>query len=155
MITNRPLTKNFTLHELIMSQTGTRMNFTEQFSPDRTVVKNLEKLCENILQPLREGIRSSLSVSSGFRCPRVNRAIGGARRSQHLTGQAADIQDFKHGNEYLLRKILELNLPFDQVINEFGYQWVHVSFAHRNARRQILEAYKDRNNRTLYRTLVI
>jgi zinc D-Ala-D-Ala carboxypeptidase len=155
MIEDKKLSKNFTLHELLTSQTAVRQGYNEQFEPSKQVVDNLENLCTKILQPLRDGIRCSVKVSSGFRCPRVNTAIGGSKTSQHLAGQAADIQDFKHGNEYLLRKIVELGLPFDQLINEFNYQWVHVSFSPRKPRREILEAYKDASDKTKYRPIVI
>jgi len=107
----------------------------------------------NILQPLRDAIKTPVHVNSGFRCERVNTSIGGATKSQHLSGQAADIEDFKNGNEFLLRKIVEMKLPFDQLINEFNYQWVHVSFDPKRNRRQILEAVKDKDFKTVYRNL--
>jgi len=153
MIPNRPLTKNFWLHEMLVSQTAARLGFTEQFEPSDKVVENLELLCVNILQPLRDAIRTPVHVNSGYRSLRTNISIGGASRSQHLIGQAADIEDFKNGNEFLLRKIVELRLPFDQIINEFDYQWVHVSFDPNRRRKQVLEAVKDKNFKTVYRTI--
>lgn len=153
MVPNRPLSKNFSLHEMLSSQTATRQGFTEQFDPPVAVVKNLEALCLKVLQPLRDVLKYSIHVSSGYRCLRLNTSIGGAIKSQHLSGQAADVEDFKNGNEYLLRKIVELKLPFDQVINEFGYQWVHVSFNTNRSRKQILEAVKDKNFKTTYKTI--
>src|SRR5688572_24778844 len=152
MIANRPLSKNFFLHEMLASQTAVRMGYTEQFEPPESVVINLEALCKNILQPLRDALGHSLRVSSGFRCHRVNIDIGDATKSQHVTGHAADIEDFEDGNEQLLRKIVELRLPFDQVINEFGYQWVHVSFDPSRARKQVLEAVKQ-NGKTVYKEI--
>lgn len=153
MPSNRQLTKNFSLRELLVSETAARFNFTEQYEPPEAVVKNLEQLCIKILQPLRDVLKYPIHVNSGYRCPRTNTSIGGAARSQHLTGHAADIEDFKNGNEYLLHKIVELKLPFDQIINEFGYQWVHVSFDPTRNRRQVLEAVKDTQHKTVYRTL--
>lgn len=67
-----------------------------------------------------------------------------------MTGQAADIIDLTHGNEYLLKKIKELNLPFDQLIDEFGFRWVHVSYDPSRNRRQILQAQKDAKGKTIY-----
>ena len=151
MLPDRPFTKNFTLHEMLTSQTASRMGFAEQYEPSEKIISNLEALCENVLQPLRDTIKSPVIVSSGYRCLRVNTVIGGAAKSQHLTGHAADIQDFKNGNEFLLRKIVELELPFDQLINEFNFDWVHVSFDPRRDRRQVLEAYRDKNFKTRYR----
>ena len=153
MIPNRQLTKNFWLNEMLVSQTAARFGFNEQFEPSENIVKHLESLAVNILQPLRDAIKTPVHVNSGFRCERVNTSIGGATKSQHLSGQAADIEDFKNGNEFLLRKIVEMKLPFDQLINEFNYQWVHVSFDPKRNRRQILEAVKDKDFKTVYRNL--
>ncbi len=147
------LSKNFSLRELLVSETAARFNFTEQYEPSEAVIKNLEQLCINILQPLREALKYPIHVNSGYRCPRTNASIGGASKSQHLTGHAADIEDFKNGNEQLLRKIVELKLPFDQIINEFGYKWVHVSYDPKRNRRQVLEAVKDANQKTVYRVI--
>jgi len=153
MIPNRNLSKNFSLHEMIVSESAARFDFLEQYDPPDAVVLNLEQLCKNILQPLRDGLKYPLHVNSGYRCPRVNSSIGGAAKSQHLTGHAADIADFKNGNEFLLRKIVELKLPFDQMINEFHFRWVHVSFDPAKNRRQVLEAVKDKEHRTVYRVM--
>ena len=153
MIPNSLLTKNFSLHEMLTSQAAARFGFDEQFDPPKQVVRNLELLCANTLQPLRDAIKASVHVNSGYRCLRVNSFIGGASKSQHLTGHAADIEDFKNGNEFLMRKILELKLPFDQIINEFNFQWVHVSFDPKRNRKQVLEAVKDKNFKTIYRPL--
>lgn len=155
MAPDRPLTRNFSLHEMLASQTAARMGFTEQYEPSKEVIENLETLCKKILQPLRDATKTPIIVSSGYRCLRVNTVIGGAAKSQHLTGEAADIQDFKNGNEFLLRKIVELKLPFDQLINEFDFHWVHVSYDPKRNRRQVLEAYKDKNFRTRYRAFQV
>ena len=140
---------------MLVSEAAARLSFDEQFDPSADVVKNLEALSKNILQPLRDGMKSSVRVNSGYRCLRVNTAIGGSATSQHLTGHAADIQDLKNGNEFLLRKIIELKLPFDQIINEFGYKWIHVSYDPKKNRRQILEAVKDKNSKTVYKPFKI
>ncbi|MEO7991581.1 MAG: D-Ala-D-Ala carboxypeptidase family metallohydrolase [Chryseolinea sp.] len=153
MIPNHQFTKNFWLNEMLVSQTAARFGFTEQLEPSAKVVTNLELLCINILQPLRDAIKTPVHVSSGYRCLRVNTSIGGATKSQHLIGQAADIEDFKNGNEFLLRKIVELKLPFDQIINEFNYQWVHISYDPKRRRKQVLEAVKDKNFKTVYRAI--
>jgi zinc D-Ala-D-Ala carboxypeptidase len=153
MTPNRKLSKNFSLHEMLVSETAARFSFMEQFEPSQAVIDNLEQLCIKILQPLRNGVKSPIHINSGYRCPRVNSSIGGASKSQHLTGHAADINDFQNGNEFLLRKIIELKLPFDQVINEFNFRWIHISFDPAKNRRQMLEAVKDKNHRTVYKTM--
>jgi len=132
------LSKNFTLAEMLESQTARRHGIDEQFMPPAKVVDNLQALVKNILQPLRDKV-GPISVSSGYRCKRVNTIIKGAASSQHLTGQAADIKGAN--NKALFDAIIEMKLPFDQLIWEFGTKanpaWVHVSFGPRN-RRQVL-----------------
>jgi hypothetical protein len=149
------LTKNFSLNELLESQTARRLGIAEQFNPSQEVIKNLKALCENILQPLRDNLRIAIAVNSGYRCSTLNKKIGGSLTSQHMTGHAADIECYPIGNEKLLKKIVELKLPFDQIINEFNYAWVHVSYDPKRNRRKVLEAYKDANNKTQYREIAV
>lgn len=135
------LSPNFTLAELTATNTGL------ENKPTAAEVANLRALAVNVLQPLRDAIQVPLIVSSGFRSDRVNRAVGGSATSQHRLGQAADISTRAMGAEDLARRIVELRLPFDQLIQEFG-TWVHVSYGPRN-RRQVLTAVR-RNGRTVY-----
>lgn len=141
MIEDKQLSKNFSLYEFLHSQAASRFKVTEQFEPSQEVVNNLTNLCREVIQPLRDAVDTPLTVSSGYRCPKVNGLVGGQTKSQHLTGQAADLICPGKGNAYLFNKIIELKLPFDQLIWEYGTDkepdWVHVSFGPRN-RRQIL-----------------
>ena len=130
--------KYFTLQELCNSATAKRKGIDN--TPDESVKRNLTLLVENILDPLREAWGEPIIVTSGYRCGRLNKAIGGAKKSQHMTGHAADIRtvsDKPSENRRLFEKIRELKLPYDQLIDEYGYNWVHVSYSSRN-RRQIL-----------------
>ena len=131
--------KYFTLNELTASATAKRKGIDN--TPDATVRANLTALVANILDPLREAYGKPIVVSSGYRSPKLNRAVGGAAKSQHVTGQAADIHtlsDTPADNKKLFDLILSLKLPFDQLINEYNFNWVHVSYSPRN-RRQILK----------------
>lgn len=134
------LTKDFTLEEMTRSETATRHGFKEQFAPNEEVRANLKQLCENILQPLREKLGVKVIVTSGYRSKRTNNAVGGSATSQHVEGQAADIRVNGISPIEICRKIKEFELPFDQLIEEFG-QWVHVSYSPRH-RRQVLQATK-------------
>lgn len=138
------LTKNFYLDEMLASQSAVRLGFDEQFSPDQTIIDNLRALCENVLQPLRDGLQRAILTSSGYRCPRVNQAIGGAKTSQHLFGMAADINVGHLTTEQLYQRIKNSGLVFDQLIQEFD-RWVHVSYNPNIAanRRQCLRAVKE------------
>ena len=148
MATDIQFTKNFSLQELLL--TSHRMFDEEQYNPPADVIENLRALCINILQPLRDALGTPVNINSGYRCPSLNASIGGATNSQHMTGQAADIIDLTHGNVFLFNKIKEMNLPFDQMIDEFEFRWVHVSYDPVRHRHDILQAKKDANGKTIY-----
>lgn len=130
--------KYFTIAELTKSATASRRRIDN--TPSSTIKANLTELVDNILDPLREAWGAPIIVSSGYRSPKLNRAVGGAKTSQHMYGQAADIRtvsDKPSDNKKLFDLILKLNLPYDQLIDEYGYNWIHVSYSPRN-RKQIL-----------------
>jgi zinc D-Ala-D-Ala carboxypeptidase len=149
------LSRNFTLAELLKSDTAVRHNLQEQFNPPIQIVNNLGALCVNVLQPLRDAVKQPIYVTSGYRCDRLNTIVGGSRNSQHRKGEAADIEleldgNLKAGNKLLFETIIALDLPFDQLINEFDYSWIHVSFTtRRKPRQQILQAVR-RNGKVVY-----
>ena len=144
------LSKNFTLGEMIQSQTAIRKNIDN--NPNGDQILNLIDLCDNVLQPLRDAI-GPIRISSGFRSQKLNVAIGGAASSQHcaLNGAAADIDMGERNAEIF--EWLKSNVDFDQLIWEFGDKsnpsWVHVSYKEGKNRNQILKAIKE-NGRTKY-----
>lgn len=136
------LSKNFSLAELTESQTGRRHNIKEQFNPPQEVIQNLKELCEKVLQPIRDKV-GAIKVSSGYRSPQVNKIVGGATSSQHLTGEAVDISGINISNAELFKAIKDSNLPYDQLLWEYGTKsnpaWVHVSYtSNRKPRKQVL-----------------
>lgn len=134
--------KYFTLAELTKSATAKRKGINN--TPGLVETNALKALVENILDPLRAAYGKPIIVTSGFRCYLLNRAVGGAPSSQHVKGEAADIRsvsDKPEDNKRLFDLIRQLHLPFDQLINEYGYDWVHVSYGKRH-RRQVLDAKK-------------
>ena len=142
------LTDHFTLAEMLDSDKAVIKGYTEQFFPSAGVIQNLRLLCENVLEPLREQADRPVNVSSGYRCQRVNAQVGGSFTSQHMTGQAADFKVSGLTIPQTIELIRALDLPFDQLINEFG-RWVHVSYSARD-RRQVMIASKNRYNKTIY-----
>jgi len=136
------LTANFSLAEL----TATGRNLPNV--PTEGEIANLRMLAEKVLQPLRDALGKPVRVNSAFRSEAVNRAVGGTATSQHRLGQAADIHVPGMSSVELAKKIVELGLPFDQVIEEFG-SWVHVSYGPRH-RRQQLTATAEKG-KTVYR----
>lgn len=137
--------KHYTLEELTASQTAVRHSLDN--TPGPVELAALKELVKHVLDPLREGIGAPVTVNSGYRGPAVNRKTGGATSSQHTLGQAADIVVKGKTVMQVCKKIIQLKLPFDQLIYEFG-AWTHVSYGPRN-RRQILTASKV-NGKTVY-----
>jgi len=135
--------KYFTISELTQTTHGKNI-------PNEEQIENLKLLVEKVLDPAREELNAPIKVTSGFRSIEVNNAIGGAKNSQHLHGQAADIVCFD--NKKLFR-ILQ-DMEFDQLIYEFGNDeqpgWIHVSFSKVLNRNQILRAIKSKG-KTVYK----
>jgi uncharacterized protein YcbK (DUF882 family) len=128
--------KHFTLNELTRSVTARRLGIDN--TPPPAAVASLNRLVEQVLDPLREAWGGPIHVNSGYRCPALNRAIGGAPRSQHMKGEAADITvGSQLDNARLYHLLMQLQLPVDQAINERDFAWIHVSCGPRN-RRQYL-----------------
>jgi len=123
--------------------------------PNDEQLNNMELLAEKVFEPLREWVGGPIKINSFFRCPELNKAIGGSSKSQHCHGQAIDIDDTygKVANSEMYHYIKE-NLDFDQIIWEFGDDdnpnWVHVSYvSEEDNRRRCLRAYRS-NNKTAY-----
>lgn len=128
--------KYFTLKELTESSTAKQFNISND--PNETITQNLINLVNYILDPLREAWGSPIYVTSGYRSPELNKKVKGAKTSQHILGQAADIKGGdKITNKKLFQLIQSLKLPYDQLIDEYDYSWIHISYSPRN-RRQIL-----------------
>ncbi len=148
------LSKNFTLAELTFSQTAARRNIANK--PSAKQVDALRALCVNILQPVRDALGQPLTVTSGYRSPTLNSSVKGSKTSQHMHGQAADIVCFAIPTKELFKRILQLGLPFDQIIYEGGRTsiWVHVSFeADGGNRGEILAASFPKSGGVKYRAL--
>lgn len=129
--------KWFTIDELCRSETAQRKGINN--TPTDNVRKNLTALVDNVLDPLRDWYGKPIRVNSGYRCTALNKAVGGVASSQHLTGQAADIDTNDTAENRRLMKHIEGNLDFDQLIWENGGAWVHVSYrADGKNRRQVL-----------------
>lgn len=121
--------KYFTMAELVQSAVARTLHIDNR--PGKTEQLNLVALVTNILDPVREKLGEPIYVSSAYRSPRLNRAVGGVADSQHMKGEAADVYTKSvDGNKRLYD--LMLNMPFDQLIWERGDDkapaWVHVSY---------------------------
>ena len=137
------ITENFTLEELTKSATATRLGIDN--TPNTEQFNNLKALCVNVLQPIREAYGKPIKVSSGFRCEKLNKAVGGSATSEHRYGMAADIHSLSDtllDNMELWRVIRSLDLDFGQLIWEYGSNvgpdWIHISYNPKRNRKQIL-----------------
>lgn len=128
--------KYFSIEELSKSKAAQYLKI--QNIPGEREAKNLEKLVDNVLDPLREEFRGAIIVNSGYRCTELNNALRGAKNSHHLKGCAADITAGSKAMNKILFRIIEKHLPFTQLIDEKDYQWVHVSYDENDLRKQIL-----------------
>jgi len=145
------LSKNFSLLEVTRSSTAKRIGIDN--APNKEHLNNIQALIRKIVQPLRDAI-GPIRISSGYRSPELNRAIGGSNKSQHCKGQALDLQFWEGGemnNKKIYDWILSSGIDFDQMINEFDYSWIHISFNEFKNRKQVLEAYKDEDGDTRYK----
>jgi len=140
------LGEGFQLSEFVRSSTAARLGLDN--TPDMNAVCRLAALVEHVLVPLRRAV-GPIRITSGYRSPQVNRAVGGSLTSQHCTGEAADIKAVHdHQAEELARVVADLDLPVDQCIwyePEVGGH-VHISHVYEGrGRRQYLRCYRDAN----------
>lgn len=151
------LSPNFSLHELTKSETALRLDIDN--TPGEAETENLRLLCEKVLQPVRDHFGKGVKVNSGFRSSATNQATGGSKSSDHVKGQAADIEIPGVANADLARWIMD-NLDYTQLILEFytpgipDSGWVHVSYDPNNLKKQDLTATKVAGKTTYLNGLV-
>ena len=153
--------KYFTLSELTKSATARRLGIDNEADAD--VRANITALVDNVLDPLRTKWGMPIIVTSGYRCPKLNAAVGGAANSQHTKGMAADIRtvsDTPADNMRLLRCLLNSGIVFDQVICEYPDaqgrpDWIHVSFKRLGGNRKNRLTAVRKNGRTVYASGIV
>ena len=153
------LSKNFSLAEMIKSQTAARMGMDNNPSEDE--VENLRLLCERVLQPVRDHFNHTVTISSGYRNEILSQKIGSSSTSQHCAGEAADFEIFGTPNNEVSDWIKE-NLMWDQLILEYwtpgepNSGWVHIAYNPDSSEniKQNLRAYKDEDNKTQYKPML-
>lgn len=128
--------KYFTFKEMIQSDAAKSKGIEN--IPAWEQIEALKTLIEAILDPLREWYGKPIYVNSGYRSEALNKAVEGASNSQHLLGQAADIDTGSKAENKKLFDYIKDNLEFDQLIDEKDLAWVHVSYNKNHNRKQVL-----------------
>jgi len=147
------ISKHISYKEAIKSNTALRLNIDN--TPDSISLTNMTGVAHNIFEPLRLWVGGPIKINSFYRCPKLNKAIGGSKRSQHCEGRAIDIDDtFGYKTNAEMFHYIKNNLNFDQMIWEFGDDnnpaWVHVSFDSLDGNRgRLLKAIKQ-NGKSKY-----
>lgn len=142
------LSDHFQLSEFTRSETASRYGIDN--TPGDAEIAALRALCLNVIEPIRTHFGVPITISSGYRSPEVNRRIGGSSSSQHMKGEAADLNVWGvNVTEVFDWIVFYSGLEFDQCIHEFG-SWVHISYTERNQNRYMaLNAYRH-GGRTRY-----
>lgn len=129
------LSKNFTLEEFTISQTAARRGINN--FPSLDIIDTLIYTASQ-LELVRKNLSQPIIISSGYRCPELNKAVGGSKTSQHVEGKAVDFTSPRFGiPKQIITRILCSNIQFDQLILEYE-RWVHISFNKDNMRQQAL-----------------
>ncbi len=150
------ISEHITYAESIHSNTAKRKGIDNTPSPIH--VETMELTARKIFEPLREWVGGPIKVTSMYRSPALNEAIGGSKTSQHMKGQAMDLDDvYGYKSNAEMYHWIKDNLNFDQLIWEFGTDvnpnWIHVSYVNdEDNRNRCLKAYKE-NGRTKYKVI--
>jgi|TARA_R110002126_G_scaffold269248_1_gene412965 zinc D-Ala-D-Ala carboxypeptidase len=150
------ISKHVSYKEGVRSNTALRLGIEN--TPGAEQLEKMEIVAKEVFEPLREWVGGPIKVNSFFRGEKLNKAVGGSTKSQHMSGQAMDIDDgFGHRSNADMYGFIKENLNFDQMIWEFGDDenpdWVHVSFVSKEENRnRCLKAYKEKG-RTKYKVI--
>ena len=144
------MTEHFSLEELIASDTAVRKGIDNTPTPE--VIGHLQVLAE-LLEHVRAILKHPLHISSGYRSPALNEAVGGVNTAGHLSahclGLAADFTCREFGTPLDIVKVLDsVGLDFDQLIQEGT--WVHIATKVSGNRREVLTAHFTNGQKTTY-----
>jgi zinc D-Ala-D-Ala carboxypeptidase len=136
------ISEHLSLSEVIRSESAKRNGISNMPTPEH--IENFKILAAKVFEPIREHFGVPIRISSGYRSAELNKCVNGSSTSQHSSGEAIDIdQDYTTITNKQVFEYIKDNLTFDQLINEFDYSWVHVSYkANGKQRGEVLEAYK-------------
>jgi len=147
------ISEHVSYNEAIYSETALRLNIKNE--PNDYQISNMVGIANHVFEPLREYVGGPIKITSMFRNEILNRAIGGAKRSQHMEGRAMDLDDtFGHKTNAEMYKFIKENLNFDQLVWEFGTDenpnWIHVSYVSDEENRNRCLKAERVNGKTVY-----
>lgn len=130
------ISKHISYKEATQSTTALKNNISN--IPSEQELVNMKLVAEKCFEPLRKWYGKPIKINSFYRCKELNIKVGGSKTSQHVVGQAIDIDtDSKEENIKLFNWCKD-NLEFDQLINEYDYSWIHISYKESGNKNQIL-----------------
>jgi len=130
------ISKHISIEEATLSPTALRLGIDN--TPNEDVLVNMKLVAERCFEPIRNWYGKPIKVNSFYRCDALNKAVKGSAKSQHVQGKAMDISTGTKAGNKLIYEWAKNNLIFDQLINEFDYAWVHISYNKNNNRNQTL-----------------
>lgn len=132
--------KHFNLSEFFQSSTAAKNGIKNEPSPDEkaTIVRNINLLVDNVLDPVRDMVNAPIIITSGYRCPQVNRLVGGVDNSQHMSGCAADFHVMGSTVLMMWQVFLSIydTMDFDQLIYYPNKNIIHVSYMENGNRHE-------------------
>ena len=135
--------KFFSIEELTQSATAKRLGIDN--TPSDKIKKNLTLFINTVLDPIREDWGSPIIVSSGYRCPELNKAVGGANTSGHQYGYCADLQvkggmkKIRELADFIFKWMKDHNMKFDELIWEKsgGVTWLHFCWIGKDGKQRM------------------
>ena len=130
------ISKHISIEEATLSPTALRLGIDN--TPNEEILVNMKLVAERCFEPIRNWYGKPIKVNSFYRCDALNKAVKGSATSQHVQGKAMDISTGNKAGNKLIYEWAKNNLIFDQLINEYDYAWVHISYNKNNNRNQTL-----------------
>lgn len=132
--------KHFNLSEFFRSSTAAKNGIKNEpsFDEKATIVRNINLLVDNVLDPIRDKLCTPVIITSGYRCPKVNKLVGGANNSQHMSGCAADfhVKGFTRSMMYNVFFGIYYTIDFDQIIYYRNKNIIHISYVENGNRHE-------------------
>lgn len=130
------ISTNITYEEATQSPTAKRLGIDN--TPDEVVLYRMKVVAQECFEPLRNWYGKPIKINSFYRCPELNVIVGGSKNSQHCKGEAIDMSAGSKEENKKLFDWCKANLVYDQLINEYDFSWVHISFREKDNRNQTL-----------------